>query len=63
VAIIENDLAGNFPEAVIKEIEKDRMKESARFIKVQATNLGTCPAWHVGAGEKAWIFVDEITVE
>jgi predicted alpha-1,2-mannosidase len=63
VAIIENDLAGNFPEAVIKEIEKDRMKESARFIRVQATNLGTCPAWHVGAGEKAWIFVDEITVE
>jgi len=63
VAIMTNDLADSIPEAVIKEFSKDRIKESGRYIRIRATNRGICPAWHVGAGEKAWIFVDEITVE
>jgi len=33
-----------------------------RYIKVQAVNRGNCPAWHAGAGKKAWIFVDEIVI-
>jgi hexosaminidase len=37
--------------------------EGARYVRVRATNLGRCPDWHVGAGGKAWIFVDEIIVE
>jgi hypothetical protein len=63
IAIIENDVADNNPEAVIKDFMKEGIRESARFIRVRATNRGTCPAWHVGAGDKAWIFIDEITVE
>ena len=39
------------------------LKSSGRFVKVQAINRKTCPEWHVGAGEKAWIFADEIVVE
>ncbi len=35
----------------------------ARYVRVVARNLGTCPSWHVGAGGKAWLFVDEIEVE
>ncbi len=35
----------------------------ARFVKVHAKNTGTCPPWHPGAGNKAWLFVDEIIVE
>jgi predicted alpha-1,2-mannosidase len=62
-AIIENDLEDNIPEAVIRAFKKDGLKASARYIRVRATNRGTCPDWHVGAGEKAWIFIDEITVE
>ncbi|MBO3699920.1 sialate O-acetylesterase [Roseivirga sp. E12] len=38
-------------------------KIQARYIKVYAKNVGKCPDWHVGAGEKAWLFVDEITVK
>ena len=34
-----------------------------RFVKVQATNFGNIPDWHLGAGGQAWIFVDEIIVE
>jgi predicted alpha-1,2-mannosidase len=35
---------------------------AARFVRVRATGVGTCPEWHPGAGGKAWIFVDEILV-
>ena len=35
----------------------------ARFVKISAKNIGVCPPWHAGAGEKAWLFVDEIMVE
>lgn len=38
-------------------------KIQARYIKVYAKNVGKCPDWHVGAGEKAWLFVDEITIK
>jgi hexosaminidase len=34
----------------------------ARYVKVRAENAGPLPAWHPGAGEKAWVFVDEIAV-
>ncbi len=34
-----------------------------RYIKVEARNRGTCPEWHQGAGEKAWIACDEIIIE
>ncbi|MFA5972352.1 MAG: hypothetical protein WC780_08375 [Lentimicrobiaceae bacterium] len=30
---------------------------------ITAVNLGICPAWHPGAGNKFWLFVYEIDVE
>ncbi len=33
---------------------------SARYIKIIAKNLGNLPEWHISAGEKAFIFVDEV---
>jgi hypothetical protein len=35
----------------------------ARYVRVKAKNIGRCPPWHPGAGEKAWLFVDEISVD
>ncbi len=35
----------------------------ARYVKVVARNIGICPPGHPGAGKKAWIFVDEISIE
>ena len=35
---------------------------SARYIKVKITNYGSIPAGNPGAGNKAWLFVDEIEV-
>ncbi len=37
--------------------------KKARYIKIQAKNIGKCPPWHQGAGGDAWIFIDEIIVE
>ena len=37
--------------------------QNARYIKVVAKNRGNCPDWHVGAGNKSWIFADEIVVK
>lgn len=63
IAIIENDISDSLPDPVIKDFVKNGIKARTRFIKVRAASRITCPDWHVGAGEKAWIFIDEITVE
>ena len=34
-----------------------------RYVKVVTDALGTCPPWHLGAGGKAFAFLDEIIVE
>lgn len=37
--------------------------ETARFIKVKATNFGKLPNWHQGKGGDAYIFIDEIEIK
>jgi len=37
--------------------------KTPRYLKVKAQNLGTIPSGKQGAGERAWLFVDEITVK
>jgi len=44
-------------------ISADVRSEPVRFVRVRAMNLGECPEWHLGAGGKAWLFVDEVVVE
>jgi predicted alpha-1,2-mannosidase len=36
---------------------------SARYIRYTAKNRGTCPKGHISAGERSWIFVDEVVFE
>jgi alpha-L-fucosidase len=49
--VMTRDLTVTFPSA------------GARFVKVRAANVGTCPPWHKGTGGKAWLFVDEVIVK
>jgi len=37
--------------------------QSVSHIRVRAKNLGSCPAWHRGAGGRAWLFIDEILAD
>ena len=47
----------------IKDFDKKLDGVKARYVKVIAKNVGECPAWHVAAGSKAWLFVDEISIK
>jgi predicted alpha-1,2-mannosidase len=38
-------------------------KDQVRYIKVVARNRAVCPDWHPGAGQAAWLFIDEVLVE
>ncbi|MCD6200228.1 MAG: family 20 glycosylhydrolase [Bacteroidales bacterium] len=35
----------------------------ARYVRILVINRGDCPDWHPGAGQKAWVFIDEVLVE
>lgn len=35
----------------------------AKFLKITAISHKTCPDWHRGAGQPAWLFIDELVVE
>ena len=50
-------------EPSIKELMQDLRDVKARYVRVYAKNVGLCPEWHAGKGDKAWLFVDEIVVE
>jgi len=47
---------------IVKNFTVECPETTARFIKIIAKNIGVCPAWHPGAGGKAWLFVDEFAV-
>ncbi|MGA9119106.1 MAG: DUF4838 domain-containing protein [Bacteroidota bacterium] len=47
----------------VKEFNADFAPVKARYIKVKAVSRGVCPDWHLGAGQKSWIFIDEIVVK
>ncbi len=50
-------------EACIGESKIDLNATAVRYIKIKAKNRGLCPDNHPGAGQKAWLFCDEVVVE
>jgi hypothetical protein len=34
----------------------------AKYLRITATSMKTCPEWHRGFGKPSWIFIDEIIV-
>mgnify|MGYP001581251471 FL=1 len=63
VAEIKNNIPITNQELMIKRFSTKVDNVKARYLKVFAKNIGVCPDWHKGAGGKAWIFADEVTVE
>jgi len=49
--------------ASVKDYTAELKNKKVRFIRAKAVNQGTCPDWHRGAGDKAWLRIDEIVVE
>jgi hexosaminidase len=60
---IINDVNQQSAENILKDYPADFGKTKARYIKVHADNIKTIPDWHPAAGNKCWIFIDEIVVE
>lgn len=50
-------------DAQIHELSKKLGGVEVKYLKVFAKNVGLCPKWHESAGEKCWVFVDEITID
>lgn len=62
IGIVKNTI----PDKQTGVIRKDftlQQSTRARYIKVIGKNKGVCPPWHKGAGNKSWIFADEIVIE
>jgi hexosaminidase len=57
-----NDIPRKAEGPVIKLFSQTFPDTPARYIKVRAKNVGTCPDWHEGKGEPCWLFADEIVV-
>ncbi|MBI3134364.1 MAG: glycoside hydrolase family 92 protein [Bacteroidetes bacterium] len=36
---------------------------TTRYLRIVCKNAGPVPAWHPGAGNKSWLFADEVSVE
>jgi hexosaminidase len=63
ISTLTNDFSPLSTDVVKKDFSANLKGVKARFIKVHAKNISTCPEGHPGAGSKAWLFVDEIIVE
>ena len=62
--IVANDVNDKQQGGIVKQFAISVFPSTkARFVKVIAKNRGNCPDWHVGAGNKSWIFVDEIVIK
>ena len=62
VGKVKNNVPIDEDGAFIQEMEV-RPRTNARYVKMVAKTIGTCPEGHVGAGQKAWIFCDELVIE
>lgn len=60
--VIVNDVPAEQTGAMKKEFSAGFAADEARYVRVRGRNIGRCPPWHKGAGGKAWLFADEITV-
>lgn len=60
--IVRNDVSPREEGARIREFNAHFGSVRARYVRVVARGIGVCPEWHKGAGGRAWLFADEITV-
>jgi len=63
IATVENDVAEDEHEVVVKDFEAATGGVRARYVRVRAVKHGTIPSWHPGHGGQAHIFIDEIMIE
>jgi hypothetical protein len=60
---VENITPNTKTGVFIQEFSLPAENLKARYIRVRAESLKTCPSWHIGAGKNCWIFTDEIVIK
>lgn len=63
VAEVKNEVDPQKQNLLVKHFAANLNGVEARYLRVVAKNIGVCPSWHVGAGGKAWLFVDEVKIQ
>lgn len=60
---VQNTFSEQMPQTTRHEFTWNGEEAGVRFVRVFAKNRGVCPNWHPGAGEKAWVFADEVCID
>jgi hypothetical protein len=63
ISRINNDIDPRKQPLLVKHFDAKLGGIKARYLRVLGKSIGVCPPWHVGAGGKAWLFVDEVTIK
>jgi hypothetical protein len=63
VGAVTNTIAPERAGAIIAPFNIALTPSQARYVRVKAASMKTCPSWHKGSGGLAWIFIDEIVVQ
>ncbi len=63
VSIVPNPFTSNQHEVMRVEFSTAPINAMAKYIKVKALGVPQLPDWHPGAGNRPWIFSDEIIIE
>ncbi|MCC6396152.1 MAG: class A beta-lactamase, subclass A2 [Bacteroidetes bacterium] len=62
VATLVNSVPDTTSGVFKKDFRVDVGTRRARYVKVTAQSRLQCPEWHIGAGQKCWMFIDEIVI-
>lgn len=62
VGEVNNTVPDNTPDIFVEDFMVYPENLEARYIKIFAESLKQCPDWHIGAGGKCWIFIDEVII-
>ncbi len=63
VGVVKHNIPDNDYAVRVKDFKAKFETVKARYVKVIATNYGTLPPWHQGAGGDAFIFIDEVIIK
>ncbi|MCX8490920.1 MAG: family 20 glycosylhydrolase [Cyclobacteriaceae bacterium] len=63
VGDVSNQIQVSEKTNVIKDFNATFAERKIKAVRVTARSIGTCPVGHPGAGQPAWLFVDEIIVQ
>jgi len=63
VAQLSSDVPAHAPGVILRNMVAQLDGVVARYVRIHAKNFGTIPDWHLGRGDGAFIFVDEILID